>query len=317
MSSEKLLSLLTNENVNLKMGLTNIQKNLADSVSINSETLKNYEIIQSELEKIVSESQQINIDSNKVLSSVNNSKEKTSSMVSLVEKINDMLKSIVEISDQTNLLALNATIEAARAGEYGRGFAVVAGEVKELSKLTKKAAEDITNSAEQIRIQSIEVMNSMELSSSGVEDIGHKITRFTSFISEVDSKNNQAISQIFGTNDQIFMSLAKLDHIIWKVNTYLSIIRNKPEIQYVDHKGCRLGKWYIEGAGKQNFSNTYSYKLLDLPHSEVHHNTHNIFRELTDHPDYEKINEYADLMEIGSNGVFEILDKILSEKKRK
>jgi len=57
--------------------------------------------------------------------------------------VNTLLHTINSIADQTNLLALNATIEAARAGEEGKGFAVVAHEVKELSKTTKDANEDI------------------------------------------------------------------------------------------------------------------------------------------------------------------------------
>jgi len=55
-----------------------------------------------------------------------------------------VVKVITTIAQQTNLLALNATIEAARAGETGKGFAVVANEVKELSRATARATEDIS-----------------------------------------------------------------------------------------------------------------------------------------------------------------------------
>jgi hypothetical protein len=48
----------------------------------------------------------------------------------------------------------------------------------------------------------------------------------------------------------VFMSLAKLDHVLWKVNTYLSVSKGEPAFDFVDHHNCRLGKWYYEGEGK-------------------------------------------------------------------
>jgi methyl-accepting chemotaxis protein len=68
----------------------------------------------------------------------------------LLLELSQALSNVVGVADdidriarQTNLLALNATIEAARAGEAGKGFAVVASEVKELSRRTSSATNEI------------------------------------------------------------------------------------------------------------------------------------------------------------------------------
>jgi len=96
------------------------------------------------------------------------------------KRINHVVKMINEISEQTNLLALNATIEAARAGESGKGFAVVANEVKELSKQTANATNEISSQIKEIQQNSQEALSSIE--------------EITKVIQEVDS-----ISQTIAT----------------------------------------------------------------------------------------------------------------------
>ena len=36
------------------------------------------------------------------------------------------------------------------------------------------------------------------------------------------------------------------------------------------HTGCRLGKWYYEGEGRECFSKLPGYRELEAPHIEVH-----------------------------------------------
>ena len=68
-------------------------------------------------------------------------------MVVVMRRIVEKIRIIEEIAIQTRMLSLNATIEAARAQESGKAFSVVAAEVRQLSDVTKKAAEEINQLA--------------------------------------------------------------------------------------------------------------------------------------------------------------------------
>lgn len=68
---------------------------------------------------------------------------KTIISLKAIERIDEMVQEILDISSQTSLLALNASIEASRAGEAGKGFAVVAEEIKNLSEQSEKTVISI------------------------------------------------------------------------------------------------------------------------------------------------------------------------------
>ncbi|MCF2908269.1 CZB domain-containing protein [Pseudoalteromonas sp. DL2-H2.2] len=70
-----------------------------------------------------------------------------------------------------------------------------------------------------------------------------------------------------------FIQTVKLDHLVWKVNIYKAIRKGEgahAESQFVDHHQCRLGKWYYEGEGQENFSAYSDFRRLEAPHAKVH-----------------------------------------------
>jgi uncharacterized protein YoxC len=213
------------------------------------------------------------------------------------------------------LLALNATIEAARAGQAGKGFAVVASEVKDLSKQTAELVTRIAELTDTIRMGASSVQTVICAAGERSSDSRDQVEAFTEAIDRTFERTNDAASHLGRTNNRVFMSLAKLDHILWKVNTYLSVLHNTPNFSFVDHHNCRLGKWYYEGAGRQEFGNCIGYREIERPHATVHDSTKRIFDQLgSTAPCLVQVGRDLAAMEDGSANIFEALDRVLAAK---
>jgi len=315
-NDKKLIKLLQFENEQLKQGLVNVQSNLAESTEINHQSLTEFNDIKNDFSELLNDSRSLTEQMAELSSLLATSKSRTQVMAEQIEGINGLLQKIVGISYQTNLLGLNATIEAARAGEAGKGFAVVADEVKALARESKKAADEITLAIEQINNESLTFSHSMEESSEGCEKIKHVVDQFDLRLQETSQANSRSVHRMLDTNDRAFTSLAKLDHIIWKVNTYLSVITQEKQMEFVDHKSCQLGKWYTQGEGKKSFSRLTSYPHLDHPHSLVHSGTKRVFDFIDKSEGYtQELESALKEMERGSDSVFDVLDKMLTEKR--
>jgi methyl-accepting chemotaxis protein/Pyruvate/2-oxoacid:ferredoxin oxidoreductase delta subunit len=94
-------------------------------------------------------------------------------------------ENITKVASKTNLLSLNASIEAARAGEVGKGFAVVAQEIKNLSDVSKNAADDSNKNKEHIVSAIDRLIKNSENLINVVDDVNERITNLAASTEEI------------------------------------------------------------------------------------------------------------------------------------
>ncbi len=193
------------------------------------------DVITNDAEKIHSKVQELAGDTENSSKRLDEVYKKMKVLEEEFQDVNKLLHTINSIADQTNLLALNATIEAARAGEEGKGFAVVAHEVKELSKTTKTANEDIQRKIKLIGESIIDLSENVNSSKEVMSKSMVSMTETSEEASHIREKTSRSRYLVNGSIDnfneleksslQMTVDLGQLDTIAKSFSFLLELMK--------------------------------------------------------------------------------------------
>ena len=289
-----------------------VQSDMNDNVSKAETIAKISNLAVESMDELGEITDSITSSLNDIMESANKSRDTATVLHKSVDDIANVIDLIKAVSDQINLLALNAAIEAARAGEHGRGFAVVADEVRKLAEKTQKATSEVEMNINLLKQNANEMFTQSEQVEKVSTDSSTHIMRFTEQFEKLREQANSSSVNSAAIVSETFVSLVKLDHVVFKLNGYKEIFAHSGK-KLSDHFNCRLGKW-VAGDGRKRFGDNVMFPQITEPHQRVHENMNEAI-ELSarqDGANAERIINHCQTAENNSRQLFEVFREMVA-----